>query len=77
MRRILRTKSTIWWCGMKRKIKRVISRLRPIKGQFAYELQVGPWVIQWRHDGKCWSVPVKGGFTAGPLTVWPDIYWFK
>lgn len=59
---------------------RLIRKLRPFKGNCAYESQVGPWVLQWRHDGYPWkkSYPITGkGFTLGKLHIWRDQQWLN
>jgi hypothetical protein len=61
-----------------RKIKRIIRRLRPSRGTYSYECQVGPMVVLWYHDeGMCavrhygWSC-TRG---IGRLRLWRDKSW--
>ena len=46
-----------------RKLRRVLRRLIPFRGYFAWEVQVGPLVVQWR----LFPTPYVGKFS--------DPYW--
>ncbi|MGA2260152.1 MAG: hypothetical protein ABSH28_01815 [Acidobacteriota bacterium] len=49
------------------KIALVISRLKPFRGQFCWEMQAGPFVIQW-----------GGGISQKfrrPVNIWRDLFW--
>jgi len=52
---------------------------RPFKGNVAYEVQVGPFVLQWRHDGRKWSHSssiARRIIRCGPALVWWDTAWW-
>lgn len=56
--------------------RRILRRMLPFKGQFAYEMQIMPIVLQWRHDGQGWSKATRGrGLTIGNFHTWYDSAW--
>jgi hypothetical protein len=56
-----------------RKIKRIIRRLRPFRGTYSYECQVGPMVVLWYHDEGMCGIMTKACvlfvITGGPALV--------
>jgi hypothetical protein len=64
--------------------KKIARNLKPFKGQYAYEIQILPFVLQWRHDGKIWKDQGVQFFnkrythfqiTIGRFCVWTDSAW--
>lgn len=53
--------------------KRILRRLKPFKGLFAYEMQVGPIVCQYWHNPKGYAG--KRGVGIGRLRFWHDKLW--
>lgn len=56
---------------------RYVRRMSVKKGSFAYESQIGPLVVMWRHDGKPWSCKRSSNdcLTMGKLHIWKDSTW--
>jgi hypothetical protein len=46
---------------------------RPFKGNWFYEWQIGPVVVQWKIDPT--SNVVSSGLVIGRLSIWLDSYW--
>ncbi len=66
---------------MKWRLRKVYLRLhdiKPFRGSVAWESNIGPIVVLWRHDGKEWSHNTswrKFDKSWGKLCVWWNSAW--
>jgi len=58
---------------LRKKLGRVAHRLIPFKGMVAYEMQVGPVVVQYHYESRNWRTTVG----IGKLRTWYDSQWWK
>ncbi len=58
----------------RKKILRILGRLIPYKGNVAWEMEIGPIVIQWAHGKGSWGKKANS-FILGKLYIWKDPFW--
>jgi len=66
------------WLDLRNRVGSILlRRLIPFKGTYAYEIQVGPQVIQWFHKQGRKAVGTHYVSGIGPLRFWVDSHWLS